>query len=74
MSLPVPLVSPGTAGACSGVAGVVTVGGGVSSKTLFVVCFAVPYVKKREVVIKTAAVAVVSLVRKVPAPELPKMV
>ena len=66
---------PGEAGACSGAAGVVTAGeGGASSKTLFVVIFVLPYVKKSEVAIKMAAVAVVSLVRKFPAPELPKMV
>jgi hypothetical protein len=47
---------------------------GTSSKTLFVACLAVPKVKLKEVNMKTTAVAVVSLVRKFPAPELPKIV
>jgi hypothetical protein len=60
------------AGGCSGVIGVVSAG--TSSKTLLVPCFVLPMVKLKEVNMKTMAVAEVSLVRKLPAPELPKMV
>ena len=62
----------GVTGGCSGVAGVVSAG--TSSKTLLVPCFVLPMVKLNEVNMKTMAVAEVSLVRKLPAPELPKMV
>lgn len=69
-----PLSACGVAtGGCSGVAGVV-VSAGTSSKTLLVPCFVLPIVKVNEVNMKTMAVAEVSLVRKLPAPELPKMV
>lgn len=68
----VPLSADGVAGACSGVAGDVVAG--TSSKTLFVACLAVPRVRLKEVNMKTIAVAVVNLVRKFPAPELPKIV
>jgi hypothetical protein len=54
------------------VAGVVSAG--TSSKTLLVLCFVAPTVKPRDVNMKTMAVAEVSLVRKFPAPELPKIV
>lgn len=67
-----PLSSCGMTGGCSGVAGVVSAG--TSSKTLLVLCFVAPIVKLREVHMKTTAVAEVSLVRKFPAPELPKIV
>jgi len=67
------LLSPGgVAGSCSGVVGVVSAG--TSSKTLLVPCFVLPIVKLKEVNMKTMAVAEVSLVRKLPAPELPKIV
>jgi hypothetical protein len=67
-----PLSACGVAGGCSGVAGVASVG--TLSKTLLVLCFVLPMVKLKEVNMKTMAVAEVSLVRKLPAPELPKMV
>lgn len=68
----VPLSADGATGACSGVdAGAAA---GTSSKTLFFACLVVPRVKLKEVNMKTIAVAVVSLVRKFPAPELPKIV
>ena len=67
-----PLSADGVAGACSGVAG--GVAAGTSSKTLFFACLVVPKVKLKEVNMKTIAVAVVNLVRKFPAPELPKIV
>jgi len=67
-----PLSPCGMTGGCSGVTGVVSVG--TSSKTLLVLCFVAPIVKLREVNMKTMAVAEVSLVRKFPAPELPKIV
>jgi hypothetical protein len=64
------LLSPcGVAGGCSGVVGVVS-----SSKILLVPCFVLPIVRLKEVNMKTMAVAEVSLVRKLPAPELPKIV
>jgi hypothetical protein len=62
----------GVVGACSGVTG--GAAAGTSSKTLFVACLAVPRVRLNEVNMKTIAVAVVNLVRKFPAPELPKIV
>lgn len=67
-----PLSAGGVAGGSSGVSGVVSVG--TSSKTLLVPCFVLPMVRLNEVNIKTTAVTEVSLVRKFPAPELPKMV
>ena len=67
-----PLSACGVAGGCSGVTGVASVG--TSSKTLLALCFVAPMVRLKEVNMKTMAVAEVSLVRKLPAPELPKMV
>jgi hypothetical protein len=47
---------------------------GASSKILRVDCRATPYVSEREVNIKIIAVALVSFVNRLPAPEVPKSV
>jgi hypothetical protein len=47
---------------------------GASSKILRVDCRATPYVREREVSIKITAVALVSFVNRLPAPEVPKSV
>ena len=68
------LVSNGIVEASSGVADGVEVAAGVLSNKLFVLCLAAPYVSVSEVIIKMMALALVSFVSKLPAPELPNRV